>query len=231
MKKGTLRKIQAPVVAVLSVAFLLTGCTIRRISDMESESRGDDQFAAWTKSGNEFDPVAFVDSIWDDRVLPAYGEQANDLQTVLDAIRTNTDTAIERYGRPMTSGATIGAFKTIGTGVVVEYDDSSRNGKLIVDLVPDGDRIEVQIGPVIRKTAIRDTLEFVSFTEIGNQLQFASLSDELNRRMIREAVDPLDLDSLTGTTITFYGAFTIEDGETAEDVVITPVTIQVSEED
>ena len=211
-------------------AIITTGCTVRRISEMEEEATGDDQFSTWTKSGTQFDPVVYVDSIWSDRVLPTFEEGAVDMVTLLEQIEQDRNAAIERYGRSISSGATVGAFITRGTGTVVSHDDTSRNGRLRISLFPVENKREVtiQIGPVIRKTAIRDSLEFIRFTDIGNQLQFAALGDELNARARAEAVEPLPLDMIEGQEIKFLGAFTMETDETGDDIVVTPVKISLS---
>jgi len=65
---------------------------------------------------------------------------------------------------------------------------------------------------------------------VGNQLQFASLSDELNARMRRETVDPLDLENIAGKTIDFYGAFIFEEAQSVDSIVVTPVIIDVISE-
>ena len=196
---------------------------------MEQGSVSDDEFAEWTKSGNQFDPIAYVDSIWNERVIPSFQNDSTDVVVLLDAIGSDRDAAIQQYGRPISSGATVGAFKTRGTGVVVDHDDTSRNGIIRVALFPQdsGREITIQIGPVIRKTAIRDSLTFIRFSDIGNQLQFAALGDELNARMRKESVQQLELETIEGKTIDFLGAFTIEEGETSSDLVVTPVEISV----
>jgi len=220
--------IQRTLVFLILIAFLSVGCTIKKIGE-EDKNKSGDEYSTWTKSGKAFDPVAYVDSIWDEKLIPAFTEESDDVNMVLQALAEDKETAVEQYGLEHKSGETEPIFKVKGTAKVAEFDDSSRNGLFMLDLTPfDGESdVQMQVGPVIRKTAIRDSVSFISFTDVGNQLQFASLADELNARMRKEAVKPLDLDTIEGKIIYFYGAIKLEEDQTYEDVVITPVKIEL----
>lgn len=215
-------------VFLILIALLSSGCTIKKIGE-EDKNKSGDEYSTWTKSGKAFDPVAYVDSIWDEKLIPVFMEESDDVNVVLQALAEDKEAAVEQYGLKHKSGETEPIFKVKGSAKVVEYDDSSRNGLFMIDVPPfDGEPdVSMQVGPVIRKTVIRDSVSFISFTDVGNQLQFASLADELNGRMRKEAVEPLDLDTIEGKTIHFYGAFELEEDQTYEDVVITPVKIEV----
>ncbi len=216
-------------ILVLVFFILLTGsCTIRKIDEADA-GKTDDMYSTWTKSGKSFDPVAYVDSIWEEQLIPAYLSDSFPYEEVSAALEEDFRDAVKLFGLESKSGEHTPVFKVKGTGVVLEHDDSSRNGLLRVDLLPaDGTAdVVLQVGPVIRKTAIRDSVDFISFTDVGNQLQFASLSDELNARMRREVVDPLDLETIAGKTIDFYGSFIFDEGQGVDAVVVTPVIIDV----
>jgi predicted lipoprotein len=222
-----------PVFLILVLVFfiLLSGsCTIKKISEVD-KGKKNDEYSTWTKSGKAFDPVEYVDSIWEEKLLPLFLSSSFPFQEVFAALQSDSEEATKKYGLKRKSGEHVAAFKVKGTGVVLQYDDSSRNGLLAVDLLPaDGTAdVTLQVGPVIRKTAIRDSMDFISFTDVGNQLQFASLADELNARMKKDAVEPLDLENIAGKTIEFYGAFKIEDDQGIDAIVVTPVKIDVTE--
>jgi predicted lipoprotein len=213
------------------IVFLLGSCTVKKLSEVD-KNRKSDEYSTWTKSGKAFDPVEYVDSIWEEKLIPAFEEKSSDLGELLEALEKDKEDAIEKFGLAQKSGDSVPSFKVKATAQVLEYDDSSRNGLLMLDLLPADGEVDVplQIGPVIRKTAIRDSVSFISFTDVGNQLQFASLADELNARMKEEAVEPLDLENIEGKTISFYGAIKLEEGEGRADVVVTPVVIELLED-
>jgi predicted lipoprotein len=192
----------------------------------EEDGDSDDPFATWTKTGTGFQADDFVEAIWEESVLTTYEDEAVSYDTVMTALHTDRGAATEQYGLRRETGEPFYVFKVRGTAEVLDYDDSSRNG--VIEVLIDGPGSWVatlQVGPVIRGTAIRDSLEFIRFTDIGNQLQFAALANELNARMARDSVEPLDLPNIAGTRISFLGAFRLEMEESLDDVVVTPVLI------
>jgi len=214
------------ILAVIIIwASLFGACTVVKIG--EDAGDGGDQYATWTKTGTGFNAVQYVASIWDEKLIPDYESTAVDFVTVMNGLRADRAAATKQYGLVRDSGEPAATFKVRGCAVVLEFDDTSRNGLFRVDLPPfDGkEDVTMQVGPVIRGTAIRDSLEFVRFTDIGNQIQFAALANELNARMMRDSVEPLDMNAIVGTQIQFLGAFKLLEGESLDDVVITPVRI------
>jgi len=212
--------------AVVCLA-LIGACTVVKIE--EDDGDGEDQYATWKKTGTGFQASEYVAAVWDERILPVYEEQAVDYTTVLSSLRDDRQSASERYGLARETGEPFFVFKVRGTCRVVEYDDSSRNGVIRVDVEPTDGEVDamLQVGPVIRGTAIRDSMEFIRFTDVGNQLQFAALANELNARMRKDSVEPLDLPSIVGKRISFLGAFRLQEADEVEDIVVTPVKIDL----
>lgn len=206
-------------------ASLFGACTVVKIG--EEDAGGGDQYATWTKTGTGFNAVQYVEAIWDENLLPDYDSNAVEITTALAGLRADRDAATQEYGLIRDSGEPAAVFKVRGTAMVQTFDDSSRNGRFVLDLPPyDGtEDVQMQVGPVIRGTAIRDSMESIRFTEVGNQIQFAALANELNARMMRDSVEPLDMASIGGTQIQFLGTFRLAESESIDDIVITPVLI------
>ena len=81
----------------------------------------------------------------------------------------------------------------------------SRHATLTVAVA--GQDVALQIGPVIFGTALRDSLPFISFEQVVNQIQFAQVSRELNDRASAAARAGIDVAKLVpGTRIAFAGA-------------------------
>jgi predicted lipoprotein len=213
--------------AAVLVLAVLSSCTVVKLE--KSGGSGGDQYSTWTKTGTGFQAAEYVAAIWDEKVLPAYEKQAADFVTVLEALRGKRREASERYGLKRETGEPFYVFKVRADARVVKYDDSSRNGLLRVNLEPSGKGMHaaLQVGPVVLGTAIRDSLEFIRFTDVGNQLQFADLADQLNARMQKESVAPLDMSKIAGKCISFLGAFKLEEEQPIEDIVVTPVKISI----
>jgi len=218
------------IAAALGLAALgaLSGCTVVKIDKGEAAGGGD-QYSTWTKTGTGFQADQYVAAVWEERILPVYEKESVDYATVLAALRGERQAASDRYGLKRETGEPFYVFKVRGAARVVEFDDSSRNGVIRVDLEPADGKVDatLQVGPVVRGTAIRDSLEFVRFTDVGNQLQFADLANQLNARMQKDSVEPLDLANIAGQRISFLGAFRLEEAQPLEEIVVTPVRIDL----
>ncbi len=202
--------------AVLLVVSIATAsCKIKRIEDIQAEAAAGDQ---------TFDATRYVSENWESKVLPYFEFDAHPLPEVLAAIRADIDAAGGKFGhRAATEGAAWN-FIIQGTGTVAAKDTSSRAGKLVVspDGDPPGQQIVLQIGPVVRGTAIRDSLPFISFQQFTNQLEFADVSKALIARSLEQVGSSLGAVD-AGSRIAFIGAMAVNSASDA--IVITPVAL------
>lgn len=152
-----------------------------------------------------FDAVDFVNGIWDAQVLPTAQERATDAATLLPAIAADPNAAGEQYGRRAGTGAPY-AFLVTGTGTVTEVNTTQPTGPVTVQL-DGGQQVYLATGPVIAGTALRDSLDFIDFSQFTNQLDYADVATQLNERVKRDVVGPLDKANLAGKQVTFTGAF------------------------
>jgi predicted lipoprotein len=164
----------------------------------------------------------FVDPIWTSKVLPTIEEKAQDVAKILPEIRVNPEAAGQKYGRREATNPY--NYMVKGTGKVIEIHNQSQAGTATLEIPGHDEKIALQIGPVIRGTALRDATGIVSFNEFSNQLDYADVSKEMNLRALKTAFANVDLASLAGKTVTFFGAFTF-DPHSKSPVLITPVKI------
>jgi predicted lipoprotein len=180
-------------------------------------------------NGN-FDAKAYVAGMWDTKLLPYSHEKAVDLAVLLAQLAADEAGTSKAYGwRQVAEGAPFN-FAVKGEAVVREVHTESRVGTAELDLAGDGGAVDgktdviLQIGPVFKGTSIRDALPFVAFDDFVNQLDYAALSNELNT-VVRERVIPkIDIQSLSGKRLSFYGFITFERGL---PVVVTAVELEV----
>ena len=152
-----------------------------------------------------FDAKHFVDAIWGARVLPLLQESAPDAATVLQALAADPDKAEARYGHRSAAGDGPWTFLVRGQGRIKSADTNMLHATLLLDV--DGHDLGVQIGPVVFGTTLRDSLPFLSFDQVVNQIQFAQISRELNGRASATARAGLDVARLVpGATVSFAGA-------------------------
>lgn len=167
------------------------------------------------KTGNAaapgaFDASAYVESIWTTKVLYEARASAVDLRAALAGTAPGRTPLFVR-----------------GDGVVAGVDTRSRVGLALVDLAPGDGRADVamQIGPVLRGTAVRDALPFIRFGDFDNQLAFADVANALNGRVVSSVLTGLDPTSLEGRRLTFWGATRL-DGTAGRFAEIIPVILE-----
>jgi predicted lipoprotein len=183
--------------------------------------------ASGSASAVATDPgAAAVDKIWASKVVPAFLNQSVPAAELLAALARNSDEAGAKYGRREANNPFNYLIK--GTGQVTAVNTESRAGTLTVIPAdaPNGQAVQLQIGPVVLGTAVRDATGLVSFNQFVNQLDYAAASKEMNARAIHDALDNRDPKSFAGKQIRFFGAFTY-DPHTPNSIRITPVKIEV----
>ena len=155
-------------------------------------------------------PAAYVDSIWAARLVPAVLKSAVDARELLNALAASPADARARYGRSEANGPVY--FIVKGEGVVIDVDTRSRNGIALVDIAPYDQRpdVSLQIGPVVRGTSLRDATGLVRFSDFVNQLQFADVGNELNDRVLKTVLVPVDRSKLKGRAVSFAGTLAAE---------------------
>ncbi len=174
-------------------------------------------------SNKGFDKVAYVDGIWESKVLPTVQQNAVDFSQLYSELKLNQDAASQKYGKKVGGPYN---FLTKFEGKVLSVDTSSRVGIIKVEAqTSNGVAIlTVQVGPVVQGTSIRDALGFIVFNDFVNQLQFADVADELNTRALQNALGDTDPTTLVGKTVDITGAFTLDN---IDDLVITPVYLTI----
>ena len=115
----------------------------------------------------------------------------------------------------------------------MSVDNKSRVGLALVDLTPVDGQVDaaLQIGPVLRGTALRDSLDFVKFGDFVNQVAFAEVATALNERARQSALQTITPESLTGRTISFAGAVKVDDRRRRnnERLEILPVVLTIED--
>jgi predicted lipoprotein len=174
----------------------------------------------------DFDATAWAGSVWATKVLPHFAKDAVDLGPVLAALKKDLDEAGSKFGRRADTEGSPWTFAVKGKGKVVSVDTESRAGTIVVAVdAPSGpENVTVQIGPVVRGTAIRDSLPFFSFGDVKNQIQFAQVARALNDKAIATVQPKVDALKAPGTPIEFTGAMNVSGSE--DDLVITPVALE-----
>jgi predicted lipoprotein len=202
-------------------AVALAGCDLATVRKLDPETGK----AIVEEERQAFDARTFVATRWASRVLPTVQERAVPLAVLQRELAADRAAATARYGARTGGGSGRASFLVSGTARVLAVDTTSRSGVARLDLEPyDGaPDAELQLGPVIRGTALRDALPFIRFDDFTNQLEYASVSRVLHQRIADSVLAKVDRAALVGRVVEFYGAFT--DG--AGTPLVTPVVLKV----
>jgi len=208
-------RFKAAAVIVFASALGLAGCKFVKTADKDKE----DQAGA-------FDPDKLVAEIWDNKVVPYLEKRATPLSEVLSATAANADEAGQKYGYKAKQGNAPWTFIARVDGTIVAEETKSRAGYVDVDV--DGDAkadVRVSIGPAIRGTALRDSLDFVDFNSFKNQIEWAQFGKSFNTYVNRTLLEKLPREGLTGKTIKATGAYPLPAAGQLPQLVPATITI------
>ncbi len=220
------------------VAFLVVGYfvwpyafTVVPIAEVEQQ-----------KLDEAFDPVKYVDDLWDSKIIPTINSKAVNLADVLTAMQPNAqgiatkDDLIKvanQFGLVTVGEAHVYLVK--GEGKVVSVDTKTSLG--VMEIQPVGYegpiKVLVYLGPRIPsdETSVRDGVGFIDFGDFKEQTEFGKVGAEINKRVISQAYPSVDKDQLVGKTIAFTGAMTIRTFNLVNidltKMTIVPVKVEV----
>jgi len=221
----TLRKklVPALITSLCTILLPLSGCKI-----VPNDQRARTEGSSANQTAEGFNAAGYVDSVWASQLTTHFDSKASDLATVIAAVKTDLDKAGHDYGHRAASEGSPWSFAVKSTGKVVSVNTESRAGTLIVEIASDAgpQQITLQIGPVVKGTAIRDSLPFFSFANVTNQIEFAQVGRSFNERAMKEIEKPLAELKTPGTAVEFKGAISLT--SVPETFVVTPVSLKAA---
>ena len=207
-------------VIALMMCLALAGCKF--VPTAEKQAKAMANSAAATDKG--FDSK--VAELWPSKVLPYVDIKAGAFLDVMAAIKAGPDAAGFKYGYKETGGSSPWTILTKIEGKIVAANTESRAATLDVDADGDGKAdAQIQIGPVLRGTAIRDSLNFVNFNDFTNQIDFAQFGKAFNNYANEQVLKSIAREGLVGKSVSAQGAFPLPQAQSLP--LITPVAIEI----
>lgn len=206
--------------AALMLAAALGGCKIVGNKELA---------ASRAKSEDAFDATTYADKIWDAKTLAEFKTKAVDLDTLLPAIAADPNKAGKTYGNGGGEGNPW-TYRIKGVGKVAAVDTASRHAIVTLEVATKNGarKVDLQIGPVVFGTALRDALPAIHFGDFVNQIQYAQVSRALNDRAVKDVSHAFDWKDALGKSVAFYAAATLTAG--ADAITATPVAIEPAPE-
>ncbi len=208
-------------ISALAVGLItsVSGCKIVKNPDPSTTEE------ATASTSDEARMAALAREIWAPKVLPMVAEHLVPLAELRASLAQDVDAAGKAHGLRPDGEANPWNFAVSGSGTILEAKTQSRAAKLQLDTDADGVAdVTIQLGPVIRGTAVRDAMPFLTFSDFRDQIEFAKLAAGLNA-MAHEGVTVPDGD-LIGQTVRFEGIFTFKNLTTAPEIVPTSLTFE-----
>jgi predicted lipoprotein len=205
--------------AAIPLAFLLAlgGCKIIKTPTAEE--------AAEAASGG-FNPARQAAEIWDSKVIPFLDKRAGPFREVAALSKSDLDAAAAKYGHKEKEGSAPWTFAAKVSGTIIKAETASRAAYLDTDIDGDGKAdVRIQIGPVIKGTAIRDSLDFVNFNDFKNQIQWAEFGKAFNTHLNALTLEKLPREGLDGKKVEALGAYPLP--SSGQPALLTPATITI----
>lgn len=230
-------KIGSIIGAIAVILFLVLagryGFTMIRIEDAEK-----------TAQDEVFNPVAYVDSIWESKVLPTFNEKAVDLSIILSEIKMDANGTAPKdeliaiakdYGSITVGEAHVYMVKGSGKIVSINTETSLGTAELELDGYEGPIKVLLYIGTRIPSddASVRDAVGFITFGDFKEQTEYGKAGSEINKRVLTTVLNNIDKDNLVGKTISFKGAFNIRTFNLIQidvkEIRIVPVEFELGE--
>jgi predicted lipoprotein len=147
-----------------------------------------------------FDPAAYGAQNFP-KVTAEVEKRAVPITDLAPELEKDPDAAGERYGNRQ--GSSPYNFAVTGEGEA----GKAEGGLLPVEVKGVDDvQVNIQIGPAINGTALRDVVGFITFDQFINQVDYADAATALNNEVKANVLKGIG--DLEGKTVKFTGAFT-----------------------
>lgn len=179
------------ILALAIIVIVVASFNVKVVSTAEADAA----------SVGEFDPVDFAAENY--AAIAGYvDDNAVDLSTLLADLSGGADEA--------EAGNTSGASSAFAFPVTFEGVAASAAPPVMavtVDGVPPEVVVQVQVGPALNGTALRDVSGEVSFNQFTNQLEYQNVGTELNNIVRQQVLADFDAAAAAGKTVRVTGVF------------------------
>lgn len=207
------------VVLCAVVALGTSGCKI--VKDVPE----DEKAIAADASGDDARTALRLEQTFDSQLLPYIADNAISVAALRDSLAGGLDAAGAAHGNQGSGAGAAWNFPVQGEGAVVEARLDTRARTAGLDTDGDGAvDVTVQLGPVVKGSALRDAAPFYNFDDFRDQIEFAKLGRALNDRIAEMVVLPDG--ELTGKTMRFTGVVPLKKPD--EAMVVTPIAVEVT---
>lgn len=211
-----MRKIVAGVIVLLLIVYVGISTTVVK-EGQEAQLTGE----------VAFNPTEEATKFWENQAHDYFSQNAVDLNTLITEADGNYAKLAQKYGHYSMGDKGELSFIVKGTGTVDVVKNKLRSGYFTVKLdgyTGDNIQFRIQIGPVFKGSAVRDSISLLNYNDYKNQIEWAQVSKAFHELISKEILAPIDMDTISGKQVEFIGCFTFQ---RASQFNITPVILSV----
>jgi predicted lipoprotein len=207
-----------------TAACLAAGLSLSACKIVKTDS-GEDRPPAADASGDDARISNLLAETWTPQLIPAINERAIPVADLRAAIASGLEVAGKAHGKAGSGAGAAWNFAVKGQGKVTEANLESRARVLALDTDGDGaGDLTLQLGPVVKGSALRDFSPFYDFSSFRDQIEFAKLGRALNDAAIAGLTVPDG--NVQGKTVGFTGVVALK--SPTEPWLVTPIAIEVA---
>jgi predicted lipoprotein len=206
MAKKTLKYLVAVIVVVL---LAWNSVYFKKLSDVKASAV------------TQFNATAYARKYVDKQLLPSAGK-ATDIDQLLALLKDKPDSTFKSYSHTMDIG-NIRFFMASGKGTVTSIDDNDA-----YLLTPGKQTVKIAT-EYIFGNALRDAPGIISINDFTNTMDLNNVSAEVNKIVRSEVVPPFKTKVKKGDTVTFAGAFELNQAHiNLDNIEIIPVSLKIT---
>ena len=213
------------IMLVLLIAYVAVAAATSVVLTPQQIKEMDKKATAVSNSEGGKNMKGYISDIWPSKIIPEFDANAMELTEVLKGLKEDAEGFTSKYGKRNNDFSPMN-FIVKGKAAVKKVNIKSPAGKIVLDVKDLSGKKDViiQVGPVIKKSAIRDSLSFIDFNDFVNQIEFGEVSKEIKNYIMENVVKAIREEDLAGKEVSFVGAFTYDK---RGKVLISPVKISV----
>ncbi len=158
-----------------------------------------------------FNPTDEATNFWTNNAKEYFEKNAVDLNTLVSEAKGDFASVAGKYGHYSMGDSGELSFIVKGQGTIDLVKDKLRAGYLSVKVpnLEDGIKVRLQIGPVFKGSAVRDSISLISYKDYKNQIEWAQVSVAFHELITRDILSKLDMRNLLNKEVEFVGCFTV----------------------
>lgn len=172
-----------------------------------------------------FNPTEEATKFWNEKAHDYFEKGAVDLKTLISEANGDFASVASKYGHYSMGDKGELSFIVRGEGKVNLVKNKLRAGYLGLEMADvDPYKVRLQIGPVFKGSAVRDSISLISFKDYQNQIEWAQVSVAFHELIVRDVLSKIDIEGSLDKQVEFIGCFTVGAQNTLQ---VTPVELVV----